>query len=94
MNLDKELVEHIAKSAKLHLSEEEKTNFLKDFKDILEVFEKIKEADTENIKPSFHPIPLKNAMREDVPNGCLSQEQALSLTKQKKGEFFLGPKAL
>ena len=89
--MEKELVFHIAQIAHLHLTESEADKFLKEFKEILKIFEKLEKADAE---PSFHPIDIRNSFRPDKPKPCLTQEKALSLTKNKKGESFLGPKTL
>ena len=94
MQVDKNLLEHVAKVARLELSEKEIEKFLPQLKEALEFFSQLKEIDTENVKPSFHPVELKNAMREDEPKECLSQDDALSLTEHKKDGYFKGPKVI
>ena len=42
----------------------------------------------------MQPVELKNALREDIEEKCLSQEEALSLTEHKKDGYFKGPKAV
>lgn len=58
-------VEHVAKLARLELSEEEKTKFAKQLGDILENFNQLKELDTTGVEPMFHALPITNVMRED-----------------------------
>jgi len=94
MQVDLSLVKHIARAAQLNLTDEECKNFLAEFKEVLSIFEKINSADTKNVKPSFHPVILKNRTRLDSPQDCLSREKALSLTKLSRDEYFLGPKTL
>jgi len=94
MKLDKELIEHIASLARLKLTESEIKKFLPQLKEILNAFSKLDEVNTNNTKASFHPVELKNMMREDKTKPCLSQEKALSNSKEKKDGYFKGPMAV
>ena len=94
MEIDKKLLEHVAEVARLKLSEEEIKKFLPQLKEAMSFFEKLNEVNTDNVKPSFQPVELKNVMREDVQEECLSQDEALSLTEHKKDGFFKGPRAV
>lgn len=94
MKLDKALMEKVARNARLNLSEEEIKKFLPELNGVLDYFSTIAEADTRNIQPSFHPIEIKNVMRDDIVEECLSQEEALSNAKHKKDGFFKGPKVV
>jgi len=64
--ISKEKVKHIAKLARLALSEKEIENYQKGLSKILEYIEKLKEVDVSGIEPVFHPLKIKNVMREDV----------------------------
>ena len=94
MEVDRKLLEHIAEIARIKLSEEEIKKFLPQLKESLEFFSKLNEINTDNVRPSFHPVELKNAMREDKEEECLPQDEALSLTEHKKDGYFKGPKAI
>ena len=94
MQVDRKLLEHVADVARIKLSEEEIKKFLPQLKETLEFFSKLKEINTDNVKPSFHPVELKNAMRDDKEEKCLSQDEALSLTEHKKDGYFKGPRAV
>mgnify|MGYP001606268369 CR=1 FL=1 len=94
MEVDKKLLEHVAEVARLKLSEQEIEKFLPQLKETLEFFSKLKEINTDNVKPSFQPVELKNAMREDKEGKCLSQDEALSLAEHKKDGYFKGPRAV
>ena len=94
MEVDRKLLEHVAEVARIKLDEEEIKKFLPQLKEALEFFSKLKEINTDNVKPSFHPVELKNAMREDVEKECLTQEEALSQTEHKKDGYFKGPRAV
>ena len=94
MHIDTKTIEHVAEIARLKLTEKEKERFVPQLKEALEFFSKLSEVDTDNAEPSFHPVEIRNAMREDVEGKCISQEEALSLTEHKKDGYFKGPKVI
>ena len=94
MEVDRKLLEHVAELARIKLNDEEIKKFLPQLKESLEFFSKLKEINTDGIKPSFQPVELKNAMSEDKEEECLSQDDALSLTEHKKDGYFKGPRAV
>jgi len=94
MKLDKQLVKEIAKVARLKLTEEEIDKIEKNMDEVLNAFSKIQEVGTENVEMSVQPVKLGNALREDIPKKCLTQEEALSQTNNKKDGYFVGPKSL
>ena len=94
VNINKELVEHVAEVARLNLSEKEKKQFVKELKEILGSFSKLDEVDTKGIDISLQPVELKDMLREDKEEECLNQKEALSLTENKKDGYFKGPRAV
>ena len=94
MEVDRKLLEHVAEVARIKLTEPEIKKFLPQLRESLEFFSKLNDINTDNVKPSFQPVELKNAMRDDEPKECLSQEDALSLTEHKKDGYFKGPRAV
>ncbi|MBI2564505.1 Asp-tRNA(Asn)/Glu-tRNA(Gln) amidotransferase subunit GatC [Candidatus Woesearchaeota archaeon] len=91
---DKETLLRVAKNARINLTEEEQKELLPQLQEILELFTKLKEADTKDVKPSFHPVELKNKTREDKPKKCLGQEEALANVKHEKDGFIKGPRII
>lgn len=94
MEVDRKLLEHVAGIARLKLKEEEIKKFLSQLKEALEFFSKLKEINTDNVKPSFQPVELRDVMREDKEEKCLQQDEALSLAEHKKDGYFKGPRAV
>ena len=94
MRVDKELIKHVAEVARLKLTEKEIDKFLPQLKESLEYFSKLSKVKTDNVKPSFQPVEIKNVLREDKEEKCLSQKEALSLTEHKKDSYFKGPRAV
>ena len=94
MEVDRKLLEHVAEVARLKLTEDEIKKFLPQLKESLEFFSQLKDVNTDNVKPSFQPVELKNVLREDVEKKCLSQDEALSLAEHKKDGYFKGPRVV
>ncbi len=94
VEVNKELIEHVAELARINLSEEEKEKFSKQLKGIIDVFSKLDKVDTKNIEASLQPVELKNMLREDEEEKTFSQDEALSLAEHKKDGYFKGPKAV
>ena len=64
--ITKEQVQHIAKLARVELNEKEMEKFQKDFSQILEFFETLKEVNVSGVEPMTHVIALTNVTREDT----------------------------
>ncbi len=63
--LTDEDIRHIAKLARLQLSEEEVKKFAKELTSILEYIDVLNELDTENVEPTAQVTGLSNVFRED-----------------------------
>lgn len=94
VKVDKELIERVAQNARLNLTKREVEKFLPELKEVLEFFSKLDELNVDKEEPSFQPLEVKNVLREDKVTKCLTQEEALSNTKNKKDGYFKGPKVL
>ena len=65
MSVTKKDVEHVAKLARLGLSEEEKELFTKQLSQILGLADSLKKINTKDVAPTSHAIPMKNVLRVD-----------------------------
>jgi len=63
--ISKEQAKHIAKLARIGLSEKEIEKYQEDLSKILDYIEKLKEVDVEGVQPLSHPVEIENVMRED-----------------------------
>ena len=88
--IDKSLVKRVADNARLKLNDEELENFTNQLSEILKTFRKLDEVDTKNVKPSFHPIEMKNVIRDDKAEGW--KWDPLANAKHKEERYFKGPK--
>lgn len=94
MKIDKTLIEHVATVSRLNLTEQEIKEFLPQLKEILDAFSEIQKVDTTGIKPSYHAVPLKNSLREDIVGKCLDNKTALKNSPNIKDGYFKGPKVV
>ncbi|WP_223070487.1 Asp-tRNA(Asn)/Glu-tRNA(Gln) amidotransferase subunit GatC [Paenibacillus caui] len=88
MSIQAKDVEHVAKLARLNLSEEEKEMFTEQLNAILQYVEKLNELDTENVEPTTHVLHLSNVMREDVVQESLPEEKVFrNAPEEEDGQF-------
>jgi len=66
--INKEEVKHIAKLARLGLTEKEIAKFQKELSSIFDYIGKLKEVDISEVEPTSHSVGIENMMREDCPN--------------------------
>lgn len=85
-------VEHVAKLARLELTEEEKVKFSKQLGDILKYVEQMNEVDTTNVEPMSHAVPVVNVMREDVVVSEQTKVELMANAPFKEDGFFRVPK--
>lgn len=89
-----ERVRHIARLARLRLTDEEALSYQKDLNSILEYVETLRELDTEKVRPMSHVIPLKNVWREDEPEKIRETGPIMSNAPLREGDFFKVPKII
>ena len=94
MEISKEQVEHVAKLARLEVSEDEKTTFARQLSSILTHIDQLKELDTTGVEPTATVLPTDNVFREDEVRPSLSQEAALANAPDQAEGFFSVPKIL
>lgn len=94
MKITKKDVEHVAKLARLRLTEEEKEKFGEQLSEILEYVEKLNVLDTAHVEPTSHVVALKNVMREDEVKPSLPVEEVLDNAPAREGKYFKVPKII
>ena len=78
MPIDRAAVDHIARLARLDLSEDERAKMEGELGSILAYAEEIQALELDDVEPTSHSIPLRNVMRPDVVTESLPQDEALS----------------
>jgi aspartyl-tRNA(Asn)/glutamyl-tRNA(Gln) amidotransferase subunit C len=94
MNISVADVEHVARLARLELSEEDKSLFAGQMGAILGYVEKLKELDTDGILPTSHAVPMQNSFREDISRPAIGIEPALANAPDRAGSFYRVPKVI
>lgn len=85
---------HIAKLAKLKLTEDEVALFQEQLGRILEYFRRIEKLDTENIPPMKHVSDIHTVLRPDKPRPSVSAEEALKNAPKRRDNYFVVPKVV
>jgi aspartyl-tRNA(Asn)/glutamyl-tRNA(Gln) amidotransferase subunit C len=75
--IDRDQVLHVARLARLQLSDEEVDRMSGELSGILDHVDKIGELDLENVEPMDHVVALENVLRPDEPRPSLPRERAL-----------------
>jgi aspartyl-tRNA(Asn)/glutamyl-tRNA(Gln) amidotransferase subunit C len=75
--IDREQVLHVARLARLRLSDEEVARMQGELSTILDHIEKLNELDLEGVEPTSHVVELENVLREDETRPSLPREKAL-----------------
>ena len=78
MALTSEEVLHIARRARIALTDDDVQRFTAQLSGSLDHFAALTAVDTEGIEPTAHPLPLSNVMRADLVAPSLSQREALA----------------
>lgn len=89
--IDRDQVLHVARLARLRLSEEEIERMPGELSKILDHIEKISELDLDGVEPTSHVIDLENVLREDEPHESLSRDRALEQAPDASAEGFRVP---
>ena len=75
--LDRDQVLHVARLARLELTDEEVQRMAGELSHVLDHIERIRELELEDVPPTAHVVDVVNVLREDVPRPCLPAEVAL-----------------
>ncbi len=75
--IDREQVLHVARLARLELSEEEIERMTGELSGILEHVDRIAALDLDSVEPTTHVVELSNVLRPDEPDPSLPREVAL-----------------
>ncbi len=88
MKLSREEVLHIARLARVGLTEEEIGRMREQLSNILENFEILQQVDTNDVPPTAHTVALHSVMRDDEAAPSLPPEEVLANAPQKEGDCF------
>jgi aspartyl-tRNA(Asn)/glutamyl-tRNA(Gln) amidotransferase subunit C len=93
MAISRDDVLHVARLARLELSDAEVERFQEQLSAILEAVSKVQELDLSDVPPTSHPLDVVNVWREDEPRPSLSVEEALANAPDSEDGLFRVPPA-
>ncbi len=93
MSISRDEVLHVARLARLELSEAEVERFQEQLSAILDAVSKVQELDLSGVPPTSHPLEVVNVWREDEPRRSLGVEEALANAPDRAGDLFKVPPA-
>ena len=92
--IDREQVLHVARLARLKLSDEEVERMSGELSGILDHVERISELDLDGVEPTSHVIELENVLRPDEPRPCLDRDEVLAQAPSVEDDRFRVPPIL
>ncbi len=91
MTIDRNHILKLASLANLELSEEDIDRYIIDTNKILELFDQIKDIDTEGVEPLSNVLDQFSDSREDTPGDSIDRDVALDNAPDTDGVFYLVP---
>ena len=94
MPIGRKDVDHVARLARLDLTDEEKDRMRDELTQILDHAEKIQVLELDDVRPTAHALPLVNVLRPDEVRPSLTQEEALKNAPEVEDGRFKVPRII
>lgn len=91
MAITREEVLHVAKLARLELTDGEVDRLTGELDAILEAVGKVAELDLSDVPPTSHPLSLVNGWDEDEPRDSLGLDEVFANAPQRESDLFRVP---
>jgi aspartyl-tRNA(Asn)/glutamyl-tRNA(Gln) amidotransferase subunit C len=91
--ISKDEVLHVARLARLELTDDEVGKFQEQLSAILDAVSKVAELDLSEVPPTAHPLQISNAWAEDEPHECLTLDEAFANAPDRDDDYFRTPPA-
>jgi aspartyl-tRNA(Asn)/glutamyl-tRNA(Gln) amidotransferase subunit C len=91
--ISRDEVLHVARLARLELSDDEVTKFHGQLSAILEAISKVSELDLADVSPTAHPLEIANAWADDAPRPCLPLDDVFANAPDREDDHFRVPPA-
>jgi len=88
MAISEEQVRHVARLARLGLSDDEVERFREQLSAILDAVGKVGELDLDDVEPTSHPLDLVNVFGEDESRPSLPLDESLANAPDAEDGFF------
>jgi aspartyl-tRNA(Asn)/glutamyl-tRNA(Gln) amidotransferase subunit C len=91
VSISRDQVLHVARLARLDLSDDEVERLTAELGAILDAVSKVAELDLTDVPPTSHPLAVVNAWAEDVPHDPLSLDDVFANAPAREGDLFRVP---
>jgi aspartyl-tRNA(Asn)/glutamyl-tRNA(Gln) amidotransferase subunit C len=91
MAITREELLHVAKLARLELTDDEVERLTGELSAILDAVSKVSELDLSDVPPTSHPLAVVNAWAEDEPRPSLSLDEVFANAPERDGDLFKVP---
>lgn len=91
MAISRDQVLHVARLARLDLSDDELERLTGELSAILDAVSKVSELDLDDVPPTSHPLAVVNAWAEDVPRDSLSLDDVFANAPARENDLFRVP---
>jgi aspartyl-tRNA(Asn)/glutamyl-tRNA(Gln) amidotransferase subunit C len=85
-------VAHVARLARLELSEDELERFTAQLASVLAHAQDVAALDLADVAPTAHPLPLRNVLRPDEATPCLERDEVLAVAPDVEDGRFRVPR--
>jgi aspartyl-tRNA(Asn)/glutamyl-tRNA(Gln) amidotransferase subunit C len=94
MTITRQEVAHLARLSRLALDDDELDHLAGQLDVIIGAVARVSEVAADDIPPTSHAVPMTNVFRPDVPQPCLSQQEALAGAPAAEDGRFRVPRIL
>jgi aspartyl-tRNA(Asn)/glutamyl-tRNA(Gln) amidotransferase subunit C len=91
MAITRDEVLHVARLARLALTDEEVERLTAELGAILDAVSKVSELDLDDVPATSHPLDLVNVWDEDEPRASLPLDEAFANAPEREGDLFRVP---
>ena len=92
--ITREEVQHVARLARLELTDDELERMRVELDAILAYIDKLRALDVEGVEPTSHAVPLVNVMRDDDVRPSLPLDEMLANAPDRDGDQFRVPRII
>ena len=91
--ISRDEVLHVARLARLELTDDEVTKFQGQLSAIIDAISKVSELDLSDVPPTAHPLEIANTWAEDEPAPSLSLDEVFANAPDRDDDYFKVPPA-